>query len=234
MPEGQLTNLILDPNTGGVITPGVIVNDDFETDKLVNYTDYVGYVPGPVLPSKSYATVALGRLQNLTVNTVGFRNNRPFVDGNSLYGMSTGFDTHYNLTTFPKILSNTNYLLVQTYDGSPGRFLVYQMLNGTLTRVDANDIIGPAIGDGFEWWLVCRIASDASNNTRFTVQVYKSQPYMFFPPYQVREYLVAKGFSNNSTPGYSGIMIDSRSTVDKTDAYFTEWVVTDDTIKTVF
>jgi hypothetical protein len=224
MPEGQLTNLTLDPITGGIITPGVLVNDDFEVNRLANYIDSSYWRVG----SKQYATIQDGRLYNKTLNTVNIRNNRKFLWGNSLISYDTG-STDWLVSLFPKIIDNNNFILLQTYSNL-GIIAVYINRNNVYTRADANDILGPVTGDGAEIWVVCRIGK-YKTQTKLTVQTYQSPPWMFFPPYQVRDYLIDQVYG--SFEGYAGVLLDGAGTIQPT-ASLGEWIVTDDTVKTTF
>jgi hypothetical protein len=223
MPEGQLTNLILDPNTGGIITPGVFVNDDFTTNKLANY---INFRTG----DKKNATVANGQLYNNTLGSVQLTNNRPFLYGRSLISMTPGSFTNFNIALFAKILDDINYLVIQTWS-TGGSLQVFQTINGVNTRLDAADIVAPVNGDGSEWWYVCRVGR-FKGQTKFTVETYLSPPYMLYPPYQVREYSPDLKFGSIS--GYSGIYMDPFSTTTPSSATIGDWIVTDDTVRTVF
>lgn len=224
MPEGQLTNLTLDPSTGGVITPGVLVNDNFTSNKLANYIDSSYWRVG----SKQYATIQGGRLYNKTLNTVNMRNNRTFLWGNTLVSYDTG-SSEWLVGIFPKIVDSNNFIMLQTYS-ILGYIAVYINRNNVYTRADANDILGPVTGDGAEIWVVCRIAK-YKTQTRLTIQTYQSPPYMLFPPYQVRDYFIDQVFG--SYEGYSGIVLDGAGVIAPT-ASLGEWIVTDDTVRTTF
>lgn len=231
MPEGQLTNLMIDPSTGGIITPGVMVNDNFETDKLNNY---VSFHTG----NKANATVEGGRLRNWTTQVMTFRNNRTFFRGNSLVNLwpaSGGGITNWAVNLFPKVLDTNNWLLIQAFGqtgSATGLIVAYRMINGIAARLDAGDLIGPVAGDASDWWIVGRIGR-FKQQTRLVIQTYQSPPYMFFPPYQVREYMLPDTrFSN--VKGYSAIGLDPLQTAVFSDASIGEWIVTDDTVQTVF
>lgn len=222
MPIGQLASLYVDPSTGATILPGMVVDDDFNADRLSSYLAFarVGQVQ-----DKSGATVTGGKLRRTGAVDMGLRNQRTFLESRSMTGIEIG-GAGTIAEIYPKIIDSNNLLLVQVY---AGHVLVYQVFGGAYLLLNVDGDLGAPAG-GVRYSYVTRMAYTGFGTT-FTVEAYAAgQPANLGFPYQFsRNFNVPSIFTTGA--GYAGLGLLLNPPL---DCAFTEWTVVDATNRQVF
>lgn len=225
MPTGELNPTTIDPATGAALLPGVILDDDFSTNRLSAYVTARTNIAGNV--GTQGMVVANGQL-SAPAGPHTFRNQKQFTQGRVMWSIIPGNSASFQVDSYVKYIDNANWLLVEAYQTS-AQILVYQSVGGVVTNLGATiSRPGPPGSTAFEpVWYVARFYITSG------ITIFKLE-YHAYPP--------GLGFGANSsntfaalapilgTPGYAGLGFDGVVS----DFTVGEWTVVDNTNRSIF
>lgn len=215
MPTGQIAPINVDPSTGAALLPGMVVDDDFNVNRLSSYIATQGGGDPTTL------TVSGGLLTNNTGGYVAPRNQRLYRNARSLIGILPGASATWQIRLYPKYINDQNLIYCIAHSGSPGTLQVAQRIAGVDT-VLGSTLPAPSAPGGAPWWFVMR---QYENN--LVVDVYQMPPYLSSATKMGTQIFPLNPVTQG--PGYGAILLNSGQ-----DWAVTEWVIVDETNRQFF
>lgn len=225
MPTGQISPLNVDPVTGATLDPSVILDDDFNTNRLTNYVLARTNVAGNTLVS---GLLVSGGVLGITDTGIHiFRNQRSHLNSRTAIQVRVGNSATHRMDCYIKYIDNNNYLFMRIDQTNATQIQVYSVVAGVTTNLGAT-LQKPSLISVLEPWYVFRLAVSSSSSS-LRAELYANPPNLGFAPSSNNTFGINAIFGG---AGYSGLGLEGQGVAN--DWKFMEWTVVDDTNRTNF